>query len=154
MCKSLPSFSVLVLLCSLIMGLPSAVIAQSQDYDIDETSRAAVQVIVDNATGSGTLIIIDNKPTVFTNRHVAEGFDVATIAVLVDPNAPAQPMFIANLLGFSQEYDFAVYTLTSDLQGNAVTARQLRDGSFGIRIPDITAQEIGNKNSEVRRGDQ
>lgn len=151
--KSLPSFSVLVLLCSFIVGLPSAVIAQSQDYDIDETSRAAVQVIVDNATGSGTLIIIDNKPTVFTNRHVVEGFDVATIAVLIDPNAPAQPMFVANLVGFSQEYDFAVYTLTSDLQGNAVTARQLRDGSFGVRIPDITVQEIGNKNSEVRRGD-
>jgi len=127
--------------------------AQSPTYDIDQISRAAVQVIVDNATGSGTLIIIDGTPTVFTNRHVVEGFDQATIAVLADPNAPAQPMFVANLVGFSQEYDFAVYTLAEDLQGNAISATQLRDGSFGISIPDITVQDISDKDSDVRRGD-
>ncbi len=127
--------------------------AQSASYDIDQMSRAAVQVIVDNATGSGTLIIIDGTPTVFTNRHVVEGFDQATIAVLSDPNAPAQAMFIADLVGFSREYDFAVYTLTSDLQGNSISADQLRDGTFGIQIPDMAVQDINNKDSDVRRGD-
>jgi hypothetical protein len=127
--------------------------AQSPTYDIDQISRAAVQVIVDNATGSGTLIIVDGIPTVFTNRHVVEGFDQATIAVLSDPNAPAQPMFVANLVGFSQEYDFAVYRLAEDLQGNAISATQLRDGSFGISIPEIMVQDISDKDSDVRRGD-
>jgi len=127
--------------------------AQSPTYDIDHLSRAAVQVIVDNATGSGTLIIIDGTPTVFTNRHVVEGFDQATIAVLSDPNAPAQPMFVANLVGFSQEYDFAVYLLAEDLQGNAISATQLRDGSFGISIPEIRIQDTNDKDSDVRRGD-
>lgn len=127
--------------------------AQSASYDIDQMSRAAVQVIVDNATGSGTLIIIDGTPTVFTNRHVVEGFDQATIAVLSDPNAPAQAMFIADLVGFSREYDFAVYTLTSNLQGNSISADQLRDGTFGIQIPDMAVQDINNKDSDVRRGD-
>jgi S1-C subfamily serine protease len=128
-------------------------LAQSASYDIDQVSRAAVQVIVDNATGSGTLIIVDGTPTVFTNRHVVEGFDQATIAVLSDPNAPAQPMFTADLVGFSQEYDFAVYTLTSDLQGNPISADQLRNGSFGIQIPDIAVQDTNDKDSDVRRGD-
>ena len=122
-------------------------------YDIDQMSRAAVQVIVDNATGSGTLIIVDGTPTVFTNRHVVEGFDQATIAVLSDPNEPAQAMFIADLVGFSEEYDFAVYTLTSDLQGNSISADQLRDGTFGIQIPDIAVQDTNSKDSDVRRGD-
>ena len=127
--------------------------AQSPTYDIDQISRAAVQVIVDNATGSGTLIIVDGIPTVFTNRHVVEGFDQATIAVLSDPNAPAQPMFVANLVGFSQEYDFAVYRLAEDLQGNAISATHLRDGSFGISIPEIMVQDISDKDSDVIRGD-
>lgn len=127
--------------------------AQSPTYDIDQISRAAVQVIVDNATGSGTLIIVDGTPMVFTNRHVVEGFDQTTIAVLSDPNAPAQPMFVADLVGFSQEYDFAVYRLVEDLQGNAISATQLRDGSFGLSIPEITVQDISDKDSDVRRGD-
>ncbi|TFH73418.1 serine protease [Gammaproteobacteria bacterium LSUCC0112] len=151
--KSVPSFNFLTWLYGFFVCFSFETHAQTQNYNIDDTSRAAVQVIVDNATGSGTLIIVDGKPTVFTNRHVVEGFDQATIAVLVDPNAPAEPMFIANLVGFSQEYDFAVYTLATDLQGNTVSAQQLRDGSFGVRFPDITVQDIDNKGSDVRRGD-
>lgn len=138
--------------CTGLMVSPGS-LAQSATYDIDQASRAAVQVIVDNTTGSGTLIIVDGTPTVFTNRHVVEGFDQATIAVLTDPNAPAQPMFTADLVGFSQEYDFAVYTLTSDLQDNPISVDQLRDGSFGIQIPDIAVQDINNKESDMRRGD-
>ena len=150
---SVRSVCYLFLLCftGLIVSPTSS--AQSASYDIDQMSRAAVQVIVDNATGSGTLIIVDGTPTVFTNRHVVEGFDQATIAVLSDPNAPAQAMFIADLVGFSQEYDFAVYTLTSDLQGNSISVDQLRDGTFGIQVPDIAVQDINNKDSDVRRGD-
>lgn len=143
----------LTLLYMALLATSSASFAQSPTYNIEQISRAAVQVIVDNATGSGTLIIIDGRPTVFTNRHVVEGFDQATIAVLSDPNAPAQAMFIADLVGFSQEYDFAVYTLNEDLQGNTISASQLRDGSFGISIPQITVQDTSDKDSDVRRGD-
>lgn len=150
---SVPSFcaSFMLFITSFCFSTTSS--AQSASYDIDQMSRAAVQVIVGNATGSGTLIIVDGTPTVLTNRHVVEGFDQATIAVLSDPNAPAQAMFIAELVGFSQEYDFAVYTMTSDLQGNSISADQLRDGTFGIQIPEIPVQNTNNKDSDVRRGD-
>ncbi|MBU2097244.1 MAG: serine protease [Gammaproteobacteria bacterium] len=141
----------LVLFVSL---LPTQLSAQSPGYDIDSVSRAAVQVRVDNGMGSGTLVIVEGIPTVFTNRHVVEGFNEATIAVLTDVNAPAEPKFIARLIGFSDTYDFAVYTITSDLQGNIVRASDLRSGRFGITVPDIQVHDISNKDSDVRRGDQ
>lgn len=138
----------------LVSVLPLSVSAQSPGYDIDSVSRAAVQVRVDNGTGSGTLVMVEGIPTVFTNRHVVEGFDEATIAVLTDVNAPAESKFIARLIGFSDTYDFAVYTITSDMQGNIVRASDLRNGRFGITVPDIQLQDVANKDSDVRRGDQ
>ncbi|MDO8909214.1 MAG: serine protease [Pseudohongiella sp.] len=132
---------------------PPASHAQTPTYDIDSMSRAAVQVRVDDGTGSGTLVILDGIPTVFTNRHVVEGFNEATIAVLTDVNEPAEPRFIARLIGFSEVYDFAVYTITSDMQGNIVRASDLRNGRFGITVPDITVHDANNKDSDVRRGD-
>lgn len=62
-------------------------------------------------------------------------------------------MFVADLVGFSQEYDFAVYRLEEDLQGNSISATQLRDGSFGISIPEIALHDISDKDSDIRRGD-
>lgn len=147
--------SVSTLLGSLVLVLTfNSSHAQTPSYDIDSVSRAAVQVRVDDGTGSGTLVIVEGIPTVFTNRHVVEGFDEATIAVLTDVNAPAEPKFIARLTGFSDTYDFAVYTITSDLQGNIVRASDLRSGRFGISVPDIQVQDVANKDSDVRRGDQ
>ena len=137
-----------------ILMLPLSAQAQTTPaYDVDAVSRAAVQVRVDNGTGSGTLIILDNEAVVFTNRHVVEGFNEATIAVLTDVNAPAQPMFIATLTGFSDTYDFAVFRLSTDLDGNPVTVQQLRRGEFGFTVPDIPLQDSNSKDSDVRRGD-
>lgn len=153
--RTLSSGSALLLVFTLLAGFSlSPASAQTPDYDIDTVSRAAVQVRVDNGTGSGTLVMVEGIPTVFTNRHVVEGFDEATIAVLTDVNAPAEPRFIARLIGFSDEYDFAVYTITSDMQGNMVRASDLRSGRFGITVPDIQLQDVANKDSDVRRGDQ
>lgn len=143
----------LMLMIALFACLPLSYTQAQQTYDIDTVSRAAVQVRVADGTGSGTLVIVEGIPTVFTNRHVVEGFDEATIAVLTDVNAPAEPKFIARLTGFSDEYDFAVYTITSDMQGNIVRASDLRSGRFGINVPDIQIHDIANKDSDVRRGD-
>lgn len=132
----------------------SGALAQAPAYDVDEVSRAAVQVHVDDGSGSGTLLIVDNEALVFTNRHVVEGFDDATIAVLVDVNAPAEPMFKATLKGFSPAYDFAVLKLTTDMDGNAVSISQLRNGHFdGFTVPDIPLHDGEDKNNSVRRGD-
>jgi hypothetical protein len=122
-------------------------------YDIDAVSRAAVQVRVDDGTGSGTLIMVDNEALVLTNRHVIEGFNNAVIAVLVDVNAPAEPMFEATLVGFSDTYDFAVLRLNTDLQGNPVSVNQLKNGDFGFTVPEIPLHTRDNKEGDVRRGD-
>lgn len=145
--------STLMLVLALFGTLPLTPSHAQLTYDIDTVSRAAVQVRVDDGTGSGTLVIVEGIPTVFTNRHVVEGFDEAVIAVLTDVNAPAEPKFIARLVGFSNEYDFAVYTITSDMQGNLVRASDLRSGRFGISVPDIEVHDVNNKDSDVRRGD-
>jgi serine protease Do len=127
--------------------------AQTPGYDVDAISRAAVQVKVENGTGSGTLVMLDGIPTVFTNRHVVEGFEQATIAVLSDVNEPAEPRFTATLIGFSDTYDFAVYAITSDLEGNPVNASQLGNGSLGFNVPNLQLPDLSNKDSDVRRGD-
>lgn len=144
----------LACLLAAFLWMPVNTLAQSAPtYDVDAVSRAAVQVRVDDGTGSGTLIILDNEAVVFTNRHVVDGFDEVTIAVLTDVNAPAEPMFMATLKGFSETYDFAVFTLSTDLDGNPVSVEQLRNGDFGFTVPDIPLQNSDNKDSDVRRGD-
>ena len=146
--KVLPAF---LLLCLAITGNP--VLAQSPSYDIDALSRASVQVRVENGTGSGTLLIIDDEPLVFTNRHVVEGFQTATISVLTDVNAPAVPLFSAELLGYSPEHDFAAYRVVSDLEGNPVTADHLRSDAFGFTLPELVIAGQGKGVQDVRRGD-
>ena len=132
----------------------SGTLAHAQSYDVDAISRAAVQVLVDDGSGSGTLLIVDDEALVFTNRHVVEGFDEATIAVLVDVNAPAEPRFKATLKGFSEAYDFAVLKLTTDMDGNPVSISQLRTGHFdGFTVPDIPLHDGEDKTNNVRRGD-
>lgn len=140
-----------------LLALPlisiSSASAQTTGYDVDLMSQAAVQVRVADGTGSGTLLMVDDSALVFTNRHVVEGFDEATIAVLTDVNAPAEPMFVARLVGYSDAYDFAVYAIDRDLQGNSVSTRDLNNGRFGISVPRIEVHDANNKQSGVRRGD-
>lgn len=146
-----------VLVLALFMPAQYA-FAQNVNYDIDELSRAAVQVLVEDGTGSGTLIVLHNKALVVTNRHVVENFDEANIGVLVDVTETAQPLFRAELRGFSLEYDFAYLELTHELNTDDLEAdvstlepfsiRKLRSGDYGFDLPTI----ILNPNTELGRG--
>jgi S1-C subfamily serine protease len=144
-----PQLIVSTLICLICTG---SLIAQTVGFDVDAVSRAAVQVKVDDGSGSGTLLIHNNEALIFTNRHVIEGYDEAVIAVLVDLNEPAVPLFKARLRGYSADYDFAVLSLESDLDGNAVDASQLRNGSLGFSIPELAIPSALDKDADVRRG--
>ncbi|RTE87071.1 MULTISPECIES: serine protease [Gammaproteobacteria] len=132
--------------------------AQSVNYDIDELSRAAVQVLVGDGSGSGTLIVLHNEALVVTNRHVVENFSEANIGILVDVTETAQPLFRAELRGFSMEYDFAYLELTHELNPDDLEAdvstlqpfniQKLRAGDYGFNLPSV----ILDPNAELSRG--
>ncbi len=86
---------------------------------IDAISAAVVQIHAPDGTGSGSLV--EGSALVYTNRHVVEGFYQFDIHVLLDPTEPATPLFKAELVGYSEDYDFAVLRITSDLDGNPVS---------------------------------
>ncbi|TVR97188.1 MAG: serine protease [Wenzhouxiangellaceae bacterium] len=86
---------------------------------IDAISAAVVQIHAPDGKGSGSLV--EGSALVYTNRHVVEGFYEFDVHVLLDPNEPAAPLFKAELVGYSEDYDFAVLRITSDLDGRPVS---------------------------------
>lgn len=85
---------------------------------IDRISMAVVQIHTPDGTGSGSLV--EGSNLIYTNRHVVEGFYEFEIYGITDPTRPVEPLFVAELLGFSEEYDFAVLRITGDMNGNPV----------------------------------
>jgi serine protease Do len=85
---------------------------------IDRISMAVIQVHAPDGTGSGSLV--EGSNLIYTNRHVVEGHYEFEIYGLTDPTNPVEPLFQAELLGFSEEYDFAVLRITGDMNGNPV----------------------------------
>ncbi|CUS49174.1 MAG: putative trypsin-like serine protease [Idiomarinaceae bacterium HL-53] len=154
--KAISAFGAVIASCFLF--ITSSVAAQVVSYDIDKLSRAAVQLLVEDGTGSGTLLVLHNRALVLTNRHVVENFDEANIGVLVDVTEPAKPLFRAELRGFSMEYDFAYLELTHELNPDDLEAdvetltafdiEKLRDGDYGFELPSV----ILNPNTELGRG--
>ncbi|MCA1801671.1 MAG: serine protease, partial [Rhodothermaceae bacterium] len=108
-------------LCLTLFIIPFNSEAQvSMDRDrIDRVSMAVVQIHTPESTGSGSLV--EGSNLIYTNRHVVEGHYAFDIHALTDPTEPAQPVFKAELVGFSDEYDFAVLRITTDMSGNPVS---------------------------------
>jgi S1-C subfamily serine protease len=116
----LPLFAILATLVMLAIPADSSLAQVAMDRDrIDRISLAVVQVHTPDGTGSGSLV--EGSGLIYTNRHVVEGFYEFDIHALKDPTEPAQPVFKAELVGYSDEYDFAVLRVTTDMAGNAVT---------------------------------
>jgi S1-C subfamily serine protease len=112
----------LTALCLALFIIPLNSEAQvTMDRDrIDRVSMAVVQIHTPEGTGSGSLV--EGSDLIYTNRHVVEGFYEFDIHALKDPTETAQPVFRAELVGYSNEYDFAVLRVTTDMSGNRVTS--------------------------------
>ncbi|MCA1780306.1 MAG: serine protease, partial [Xanthomonadaceae bacterium] len=118
---------------------------------IDRVSMAVVQIHSPQSSGSGSLV--EGSDLIYTNRHVVEGFYEFDIHAIKDPTEPAQPVFRAELVGYSDEFDFAVLRVTSDTQGNPVTSPHqfLSDLSPANLYPELRAAGM---RETPGRGDQ
>jgi serine protease Do len=118
---------------------------------IDRVSMAVVQIHSPESTGSGSLV--EGSNLIYTNRHVVEGFYEFDIHAIKDPTEPAQPVFKAELVGFSDEFDFAVLRITTDMRGNQISDphKFLSDLSPANLYPELRAAGL---REAPGRGDQ
>ncbi|MGY6553039.1 MAG: S1 family peptidase [Wenzhouxiangella sp.] len=114
--KSIIVFATLLLFIA--PGSSEARLLMDRDR-IDRVSLAVVQIHAPDGSGSGSLV--EGSNLIYTNRHVVEGFYQFDIHAIKDPTEPARPVFKAELVGFSEEFDFAVLRVTTDMQGNPVS---------------------------------
>lgn len=141
-------FKTPLLVVLLLSGLLSPAIVEvgtAQNYDIDAVSRGVVQVRSEGGTGSGSIMLRGDHYYVLTNRHVVEGYTSFVIAGLRDLNAPAQPLFRAELVSFSMDYDMALLRITADTSGRRVTAST---------NPDIPHLRYASGTTDISRGDE
>lgn len=138
----------LLFICTVLLLTP----AHAQTFDVDALAPAVVQVRTESGTGSGSLIVENGDVLLLTNRHVVDGAYEVTVAVLVDVNEPATPLFRAGLRAFSDTHDLAVYQITSDLDGRPVSADMLLSGSHssGYVLPRLT---MAPEDRAMRRGE-
>lgn len=114
-------FFLIVMAFAALITLPQDTQAQLQmdREQIDQVSMAIVQVQTPVSAGSGSLV--EGTNLIYTNRHVAEGYYEFEIHALTDLTETARPVFRAELVGYSDEYDFAVLRITGDMSGNPVS---------------------------------
>src|SRR5690606_39067528 len=125
-------------------GTAGAQTSLSRD-EIDRISRAVVRVVAlergePASSGSGTLVRPDGL--IYTNRHVIEDADDFRIEILDDVNERPIPRYLARLVGFSTDVDFAVLQIDRDVEGNPVVAE-----SLGLPY-------LASARSSVQRGDR
>jgi serine protease Do len=113
--------------------------------EIDRISRAVVRIVAlqggqEVATGSGTLVLATGL--IHTNRHVVEGADDYRIELLEDPDEPPLPRYLASLVGYSMDVDFAEIQIDRDLEGMPIAAQALS-------LPFLSASD-----GTMRRGDE
>lgn len=118
---------------------------------IDRVSMAVVQIHSPEGTGSGSLV--EGSDLIYTNRHVVEGFYEFDVHAIKDPTEPAQPVFKAELVGYSDEFDFAVLRVTTDMRGSRVSSPHqfLADLSPANLYPELRAAGL---REAPGRGDQ
>ncbi len=148
------SVSVVTVVISLLVGISWSHSAVAQSFDVDALAPAIAQVRTPTGTGSGSLMVEDDRVTLLTNRHVVIGYEEVEVAVLLDVNEPAVPTFKARLLSFSPDYDMALYHVYEDLNGEPVSASELLSGdhSSGFTLPRIslaTSQETLSRGENI-----
>jgi serine protease Do len=87
---------------------------------IDLLSKNVVQIETTSGSGSGIVVPIDDELFIYTNRHIVEGHYQFSINTLSDVNEPAQPKFMADLVGYSADFDFALLLITTTIDGSRV----------------------------------
>lgn len=123
-----------------------------QAGNIESLSKNVVQIVTDSSKGSGVVVPINKQLFIFTNRHIVEGNYQFIINVLTDLNEPAEPKFIANLVGYSSSHDFAILEITTYLDG-----KSLKKSNYicGTRSNHFCFVEMNfpDHNNFVKRGD-
>ena len=144
------SFAFLSLMLLVTPPVSEARLLMDRDH-IDRVSMAVVQIHTPDGSGSGSLV--EGSDLIYTNRHVVEGFYAFDIHAIKDPTEPAQPVFKAELVGFSEEFDFAVLRVTTDMRGNPVSSphRFLSEMSPANLAPELRAAGL---RETPGRGDQ
>jgi len=109
-------------------GAPLSGQADLSPDDIDRISRAVVRIVAlqdgqEFASGSGTLVAATGL--IYTNRHVVEDADDYRIELLEDPNELPVPRYLAHLVGYSMDVDFAELQIDRDLDGAPVAPAAL-----------------------------
>jgi len=109
------------------------------NFDVDTLATAVVQVRAPGSNGSGSLLVDGDNVMLLTNRHVVRDQDSVIIAVLLDVNEAAVPMFRAEMMAFSPEHDLALFRVVEDLDGQAVNADMLLSGrhASGYVLPAL-----------------
>ena len=143
-------FALLLIILLIIPAFSEARLLMERDR-IDRVSMAVVQIHAPNGSGSGSLV--EGSDLIYTNRHVVEGFYEFNIHAIKDPTEPAQPVFKAELVGYSDEFDFAVLRVTTDMNGNQVSSPHqfLSDLSPANLYPEL---RIAGLRETPGRGDQ
>lgn len=115
---------------AIFLSQPAEAQLQMDREKIDSISMAVVQVYSIGSDEPGSLMdgynlgsgsLVEGTNLMYTNRHVAEDHYEFIIHALIDLNDTARPVFRAELVGFSDEYDFAVLRITEDMEGVPVT---------------------------------
>ncbi len=126
--RSSPWFLAAALAVSLALpGIAPAQVALSRG-EIDRISTAVVRVVAlqrGEPTSSGSGTIVEPGGLIYTNRHVVEDADDFRIEILDDLNERPIPRYLARLVGFSSDVDFAVLQIDRDLESRAVSAASL-----------------------------
>lgn len=126
---------------ALCLATPAAALGQGLGRDrIDELSRAVVRIValdreVPVSSGSGT--VVDPRGMIYTNRHVVEDGDDYLVEVLDDVNEAPVPLFLARLVGYSPDVDFAVLQIDRDLAGDPVDPATLDLAHLPVATPEV-----------------
>ena len=113
----------MAMLCLLLWpALATSSDKRERENTIDAASMAVVQIRAGNSTGSG--VLVNDSSLIYTNRHVVEGHYTVDVHALWSLTEAARPAFRAELMGYSNDYDFAVLRITEDKDGNPVDSPQ------------------------------
>lgn len=112
------------------LALPGTAPAQTalSRGEIDRISTAVVRIVAlqrgePASSGSGT--IVEPGGLIYTNRHVVDDADDFQIEILDDLNEKPIPRYLARLVGFSTDVDFAVLQIDRDMEGRSVNPASL-----------------------------
>lgn len=91
------------------------VMCHAQAQHITKYSNNIVQINTLTTSGSGIVYTMDERWLVITNRHIVTGYNEFKINVMHDIDEPAKPGFVAELVGYSADYDLAILEITQTI---------------------------------------